>query len=89
MLLQRYRAIFRYAVGVAVLNPSGGGGGCFKGCSLCRLDFKRFCTGTISVFQRLVSPSNAGGGGLRLAGSGVVAQTQFYYLVCSWGSLVK
>ena len=25
MLLQRYRAIFRYAVGVAVLNPSGGG----------------------------------------------------------------
>ena len=87
MLLQRYRAIFRYAVGVAVLNPSGGG--LFQRLFFVQTGFQEILYRDDLRLSKISVSLKCRGGGLRLAGSGVVAQTQFYYLVCSWGSLVK
>ena len=75
MLLQRHRAIFWYAFGVALLHSRGWGGH-----ALCETGFEEFLCRDLFLSFKLSVPR-----GLCLAGCGVVAQTQGYHLVCIWG----
>ena len=87
MLLHRHRAIIWYAVGVAWLNCRGVGL-LLRLCFVLECRFAGFlCLGLPLSFKAQCLPQIKGG--LCLTGCHVVAQTQGYHLVCSWGSLVK
>ena len=92
-MFQRHRAIIWYAFEVTRLNSRGGGRRVLKAILSARLDLNNFFTETFPCHLKLSGSLRLRGAvgevGLCLAGFDVVAQTQSYYLVWFWGSLVE